>query len=488
MFSPFRFHDHDLDSSDQTLTISSESRQAENLQAPASCLLLASAVAPWLLGATLRFPLLIWLGLIPLPLAFLLLRLSRPIPRIQNWLLALVTSLLLCVIFWAIQPDPQAATPQATEYLAYIANNFPGVILQGWSRGATLVLTVCVLLGLIAAAELAANTRFRRRLYLILGGNGLLIATLALSERLFGVGTPPWVTIASHRETYNICFFHHNFPGATLNLAWPLLLFCSTCSPTGWRRLGFVSLVIGLVAAALPLWHSRTALALALCLATAAFIWSLLPASRRPPPRLLALLAAATLLGVQAWQLHLIKRLDRTHPDGWANAATALHEAPIREGTFKVLMAKRRDRLVPSSAPAREVAWRTAVRMAADYPVLGLGPGAWTARATLYSHDSLIHSFHQHRRFAQNDLLQTAAEWGGAPTILWILLWGVALKRSTRLVLIGEGGLFLALFALALGSLVYFPLQNPAIQVWTALLLGVALGANQIQAQTDKPQ
>jgi hypothetical protein len=87
-----------------------------------------------------------------------------------------------------------------------------------------------------------------------------------------------------------------------------------------------------------------------------------------------------------------------------------------------------------------------------------------------------MHTFHQHRRFAHSDLVQTAAEWGGLPTLGWIVLWASALGLASRALAIGEAGLFMALLSVVLGALVYFPLQNPAVQIWTALLLGVALG------------
>jgi hypothetical protein len=37
----------------------------------------------------------------------------------------------------------------------------------------------------------------------------------------------------------------------------------------------------------------------------------------------------------------------------------------------------------------------------------------------------------------------------------------------------GRPGLFLSLVGFALGALVYFPLQNPALQLWVAVLLGL---------------
>ena len=115
--------------------------------------------------------------------------------------------------------------------------------------------------------------------------------------------------------------------------------------------------------------------------------------------------------------------------------------------------------------------------MAEDYPFIGLGPGAWVKRAVLYSNDTIVNTFYQHRQFAHHDLLQTAAEWGCVPALAWLVLWAGAFWLAARRHpddSSAEAGLILALLGIGLQSMVYFPLQNPAILLWTVLLLGLA--------------
>ena len=56
--------------------------------------------------------------------------------------------------------------------------------------------------------------------------------------------------------------------------------------------------------------------------------------------------------------------------------------------------------------------------MAADYPLIGLGPGAWVKRSALYTRDSVVNTFYFYRQYAHHDLLQFAAEWGVLPALV----------------------------------------------------------------------
>jgi O-antigen ligase len=115
--------------------------------------------------------------------------------------------------------------------------------------------------------------------------------------------------------------------------------------------------------------------------------------------------------------------------------------------------------------------------MTADYPLVGLGPGAWVTHGVLYSNDTIVNTFYQHRQFAHHDLLQTAAEWGGLGAVAWLALWIGGFWRATRFDLQSppaEIDLVLSLLGIAVHSTVHFPLQNPALLLWAVLLLGLA--------------
>jgi O-antigen ligase len=136
----------------------------------------------------------------------------------------------------------------------------------------------------------------------------------------------------------------------------------------------------------------------------------------------------------------------------------------------------RGDRLVTAGREPRQVAWIAALRMAADYPLVGLGPGTWPRESTMFSNDPLVATFYQHRQFAHNDLFQVAAEWGGISLVAWIAIWVGALLRAASTAAetgFGEGGVLVAIFAFALFSFFHFPLQLPALYLWAMLLVGL---------------
>jgi O-antigen ligase len=176
-------------------------------------------------------------------------------------------------------------------------------------------------------------------------------------------------------------------------------------------------------------------------------------------------------------QLFVAFRLQRTYPDRWSSAEETHELAPDRDAGVKKRALERGDHLVASSAPPRAVAWVTALRMASDNLVIGQGPSSWVYRSVLYSNEPIVNTFHQHRQFAHNDLFQTAAEWGVAPAVAWVLAWAGAFWNCARRSadnLVSELPILLALLGMGLHALMHFPLQVPALQLWTALVLGLA--------------
>jgi O-Antigen ligase len=370
------------------------------------------------------------------------------------------------------QPAPTFATTFGDEHWQFLEANYPLVILH-WPRLPHLLFLASVLLGFLAAVELGDSKGFRRALLDTLGLSGLALAVYALGIRWLGWTSPPWIKLAGDTEQFNVWFFHHNGPGACFLLAWPLLLFRENSLP---RRAAGVALAVVAIAA-LPLWHSSSPAVIAGGIFVLGMIWRILAAKITAWPQLVRGTIVTLFLGIFAWQISSTLAMRRDFPDGWVSAAETLQNAPARDAAFKMAADRRGDRLVASPAPPRPAAWLTAARMAADYPLVGLGPGAWVTHAVLYSNDSLVNTFHQHRQFAHHDLLQTAAEWGGLAALAWLVIWIGAFWLATSRDASGrftEMDLVLSLLGIAVHSMVHFPLQNPALLLWTVLLLGLA--------------
>lgn len=445
----------------------------------ATLVLVAAAGAPWTSGAhTHAIGKGWWIGIL-LAAAFATLTihyvLARKRPQLPTLAAACGFFLLGCLIWWTSRPPLDFATPFSAEHWHFIEITFPFAVLT-WPEADHLSFLICTLLGFMAAMDLGTDEKFRRELTQVIGLSGVAFALYALGIKWLGWSNPPWIDLANDTEQFNVGYFHHNAPGASLNLAWPLLVFSS---PPLLKKTAFVdrTAVLLITAAALPLWHSRSAPAVALGLFLAGLLAALSGTRWVRFPRALPFGIAAAFLVIGSWQAWSIVRMQSTYPDHWVSAAQTRQDAPARDAKVKALAETRRDHLVASPAPPRPAAWLAAVRMAKDYPLIGLGPGTWLKRAALYSNDTIVNTFYQHRQFVHHDLLQVAAEWGCLPAIAWVVLWIGAFRREARRVTLSPTyptGLLLALLGIALLSTVHFPLQNPALLLWTVLLLGLA--------------
>jgi hypothetical protein len=443
-------------------------------------LLLAAAAAPWMAGANTTLPLGGWWLGVPLTGAFLSMICDRVQTgatfRARPLAIAATAFLLTCLVWWVISPAPSFPTTFSEKHWLFLESKFPNVMLH-WPRLGNLLFLVSVLLGFLTAAELGVAEDFRRDVRDIIGLTGLAVALYALGIRWLGWSTPPWIQLADDTERFNVAFFHHNAPSACFNLAWPLLVFTKRVAHGNRLRRVIVVSILLLAVATLPLWHSYSAPLIAFGLLGLGFIWRTIPSKSSSWPWLVRGTIAALFVGIFAWQAWSIAAMKTAYPDGWVNAAQTLRDAPARDAQFKAAANLRGDRLVVSPAPPRPAAWLTAIRMTKDYPLIGLGPGSWVTHAILYSNDSLVSTFYQHRQFAHHDLLQTAAEWGGLGALSWMLIWLGAFWLASRRNPADpsqEAPLILSLLGIALHSTVHFPLQNPALVIWTALLLGLA--------------
>ena len=441
--------------------------------------LLLGAAAPWICGARSDIPHVLWLCGGVQVLGFLILLAGRwkqrRRVRVPRGLVLACVALAAFLGGWAFQDDPAFATPFTLEHWAFLNERFPTAILQ-WPRGERLWFLAGTLCTIVALAELGRDEAFRRRLCLVLGVSGLLVALGALAQRFGGAGHPPWLQIAGYTEAYNFTYFHHSGAAASFNMVWPLLVFTAWRGERRWAKIGLIAALAAMGAICFPLWRSESAWVIATIVAGCGVIWWLAARAGQARSRVVCVVLGGALLGALSLQLLWVKRTREQFPDGWQSVAQTQQTADVRDAELRRIVSQRGDRMAISPAPPRPVAWLAGLRMASAHPLFGDGPGSWVRSAVLYSNDPLVNTFYQHRQFAHHDLIQTAAEWGVVPALVWVFIWSGGIYRAVRR---GAGGggeiaLVLALFALALHSLLHFPLQIPALQIWAALLLGAA--------------
>lgn len=438
-----------------------------------------AAAAPWFCGARSHLPNLLWIfgGLQMLALATLVIEkwIHKRALRTPGVLTKLCLVLSLPLAWWAVSAEPMFATSFAESHWAFLQREFPAAMLT-WTRAERLWFVAGSLCALLAAAELGRDQTFRRRLCLVIGVSGLVMSLGALAQRFLGVSSPSWLLIGGSTERYNFVFFHHSAAAACFNLAWPLVAFHGLKQGAGLFR-AVVWAVLGAVACVcFPLWKSESAWVIAIALVLGALAWWSLMRFAHAEPKLIFCGVGGALVAALALQLVWIERTRARYPDNWLGEAATRESAPERDTHFAEMASRRGDRMVPSDTPPRPAAWIAGMRMAMAYPIIGYGPGAWSREAVVFSNEPTVSTFYQHRQFAHHDLLQTAAEWGIVPALLWVALWVGAFYRAIRRdpTDLREMGLVLALIALALHSMLHFPLQLPLFQLWAALLLGLA--------------
>ena len=133
------------------------------------------------------------------------------------------------------------------------------------------------------------------------------------------------------------------------------------------------------------------------------------------------------------------------------------------------------------SVSSRVAVWKASLQAFADAPLFGHGPGNWRLGWTLHEPSAHLYEF----RYAHSELFQLLVEVGliGTFALGWLLLaWGRGVLRRLDVAsqdartALGVGAT-LATTAVALQSLVDFPLHTHGIGVLTFLLAGMALGA-----------
>lgn len=137
-----------------------------------------------------------------------------------------------------------------------------------------------------------------------------------------------------------------------------------------------------------------------------------------------------------------------------------------------------------SSHQSRIQTWRNSWSMISDYPLLGVGVGAYPVAYSRYD----TGAGYMMMNAAHNDYLQVVCETGliGASLLLFFLiavarLWGRALRcREPRLWQVA-GGATVGCIAILVHSLVDFYLQQPATVLVFFLLLALLVGISHIE-------
>jgi O-antigen ligase len=135
----------------------------------------------------------------------------------------------------------------------------------------------------------------------------------------------------------------------------------------------------------------------------------------------------------------------------------------------------------------RRELWKSTVRMAADHPAFGVGPGQFPLRiqpyrSTLEMRESDPQRVGREAWMSHNDFLQRLAETGalGAAAVVLVLF---ALARKSAAHLRGQGdresflltaGLLAGVSALAVASLLGNPFHQPAVGALASLAMGLA--------------
>lgn len=237
-------------------------------------------------------------------------------------------------------------------------------------------------------------------------------------------------------------------------------------------RAGILALVVGLVVLATLLGPKRVTLALVGpaigALIALAGLAPSIPADNAARPALavigfLAGLATATLIGRSSARTVTVL--------GLLAAALSITAAVVAVGSSTV-SSIRTPRLSINS-PDRAHEARTALQLAVDHPLTGVGPG--NASLTWTEPDGS----HLTARYAHNEYLQTAADLGAIGLVLLMVVlitFGRTLWRAPRNALTsGQWAAIVAgLIALAGHSAFDFLWHVPAIPLVAAVLLGIA--------------
>jgi O-antigen ligase len=306
----------------------------------------------------------------------------------------------------------------------------------------------------------------RRKLIGIMLINGALIAAVAMLQRISAPNKVLWI-YRPDVITYFYVFGPFEYRATAsqfFNLLWPIALGLyieSRLDPLETRRFP-LPLVVLLMAA--PIVTSSRGGMVMFFFAGAIFLAGLFLSKKISPTirlRLLLITLGVTILFACFGVAPLERRLNENH---------SLADFLSLQGRLK----------------QNQNSWR----IVADHPLWGVGPGAYETAFRLYQFPNAFKPDRNDPREqkawdffyakAHNDWLQTLAEWGAPATlaiILAILVAWVELLARGKTEPILRFGMAVSILSLLLHGAFDYPLQNLAILIYLATLLGLGKSA-----------
>lgn len=464
-----------------------ESQNAFVQRSACGLLLIATAVAPWIIGAVNRwqYPLycfgatLLVSGLL---VAIDLRRTGISKSNISRTLWIAVSVILVLIAYWAVRGLPDFASEFTREQWERLSTKSPQSFLI-YDQNQTLFFLAALLVTIPAAAVVGKQPWFRKSFILVAGLSGIAVAILSLGIRFLGWSHPSWLVLADGGpEGFNGTFFEYSATAACFNFAWPLLAIglaglCSTKYPRliFWM---FRFVVVTIFGSAIFGLNSESNQLIFVGLLAIVFILRFVRLPKPPSNTLTRITFASPVWLTLSGVLLLGGIYHVQNDDNWNGYHFTIHTMPERDAYYLSKANTRGDRLIPAETSVRPASWAAGIRMFASSPIVGRGPGSWTRHAAIYTNEPFVASFNQHLQFVHNDFLQTSAEQGAIALIAWISIWWIAMREQTLRISIdptnrSEMGLTLALLGLVLASQVHYPLQVPALQLWAAIALGL---------------
>jgi O-antigen ligase len=424
--------------------------------------------APWAYGCTrcwtkiLLIQSLLALSLLSVCSLFI----RRRCPRVTTS--AGVVALTLLGLGWLSTLNSVSTYDELTQVFSPTSQPLPG-LFGAWDAAFShrAMLLVTALIGaFFISMDLAANPIWRRRLFVTLALSGGLLLLFGLVERATGAQGIFWDTSA-RKSTFFATYFYHANAGAFINLTLPLvagqaiLAFQNQRGQLG-RALWVFLLLVSI--AAVFVNTSRASMVIGTLITAILAGGGMIVAIRRGRairrPRALATVLVVSICAVI---LTLSFGIERSLLR-WNNTLDSLFASGGELWAGRVSIY----RICWLSLPA--AGW------------FGFGPGTF----------SIIFPFLEQKhgialegilRYAHQDYLQTALEWGVIGFLLWAILIGGAILRTLLHLLrdprsvTREHGMWIALSTLSLigvliHSLVDFPLQIASLQLIAAVLLG----------------
>jgi O-antigen ligase len=443
--------------------------QAFFMDLPRWLLLAAVIYAPWAYGCTrwwtktLLIQSLLAIGLLWVCSLFL----RRRWPRVTTS--AGVVALTLLGLGWLSTLNAVSTYDELMQVFSPVSQLLPG-LFGTWDAAfshRTMLLVTALMAAFFISMDLAANPVWRRRLFLTFALSGGLLLLFGLVERATGAQGIFWDTSA-RKSTFFATYFYHANAGAFINLTLPLvagqaiLAFRNEKAQLGRAFWGFLLLV---TITSVFVNTSRASMAIGILIMAVLAVGGTLVAIKRHrkmfvTPRVLAtggvVFACAVILTLGFGVEPSLGRWNETLNSLFAS------EGALWEG--RVSMYRSCWLALPSAG------W------------FGFGPGTFSIMFPFLELkqgrelDYIV-------RYAHQDYLQTALEWGAIGFTLWAILIGGGVARAFRRFLTNpqsmtsEHGMWIALSTLSLigvliHSLVDFPLQIASLQLITAVLLG----------------